>query len=53
MYAEKDDISHRYHGYNPKFLRKVWDKRNPKPAKEKVPSVKEMLIAARKEREHP
>jgi chromosomal replication initiation ATPase DnaA len=49
MYAEKDDWSDRYHGHNPKFLRRVWAKRNPKP--EKVPSVKEILIAARNERE--
>lgn len=47
---ENDDISDRYHGYNPAFLRKVWAKRNPKRApEEKLPSVKELLIAARKE----
>lgn len=48
MYAEKDDISDRYHGYNPKFLRQVWAKRKPAKA-ERVPSVKEMLIAAKRE----
>src|SRR5688572_26433816 len=52
MYAENDELSDRYHGYNPEFLRKVWAKRNPARGKAaKLPSVKEMLIAARKERE--